>query len=183
MAFVDQGYTGDEPAEVAQVEGLRLEVIKLPEAKKGFVLLPRRWVVERSFAWVARFRRLAQDYERLAQQGSGGHDYYLNDALGSMRQMVNASGTITQTQSYKPYGEVLSSQGSGVSIYGYTGEQQDNYTMSVNLRSRQYSPDTGRFISKDIWQGNYNSPLSLNKGKPLAGLVPNKRLLRPRNWI
>jgi transposase len=43
-----------------------LEVVKHPEAKHGFVLLPRRWVVERSFAWVARFRRLARDYERLA---------------------------------------------------------------------------------------------------------------------
>ena len=45
--------------------GIRLEVVKLPEAKRGFVLLPRRWVVERSFAWATRFRRLARDYERL----------------------------------------------------------------------------------------------------------------------
>lgn len=67
VAFVDQGYTGEEPAQAAQAEGLRLEVIKLPEAKKGFILLPRRWVVERSFAWAARFRRLARDYERLPE--------------------------------------------------------------------------------------------------------------------
>ena len=65
VAFVDQGYTGEVPAQAAQAEGLRLEVVKLPEAKKGFILLPRRWVVERSFAWAARFRRLARDYERL----------------------------------------------------------------------------------------------------------------------
>ena len=39
---------------------------KLPEAKRGFVLLPRRWVVERSFAWATRFRRLVKDYERYA---------------------------------------------------------------------------------------------------------------------
>ena len=58
VAFVDQGYTGDEPAQAAQGQGMQLEVIKLPEAKKGFVLLPRRWVVERSFGWAARFRRL-----------------------------------------------------------------------------------------------------------------------------
>src|SRR5262249_34921077 len=51
----------------------RLEVVKLPEAKKGFVLLPRRWVVERSFAWTARFRRLARDYERLPQTLAGLH--------------------------------------------------------------------------------------------------------------
>jgi transposase len=40
-------------------------VVNLAEAKRGFGLLPRRWVVERSFAWGARFRRLARDYERL----------------------------------------------------------------------------------------------------------------------
>jgi transposase len=50
-----------------------LEVIKLPETKKGFVLLPRRWVVERSFAWAARFRRLARDYERLPETLAGLH--------------------------------------------------------------------------------------------------------------
>ena len=73
VAFVDQGYTGDEPLEAAAEQGIRLEVVKLPEAKKGFVLLPRRWVVERSFAWAARFRRLARDYERLPQTLAGLH--------------------------------------------------------------------------------------------------------------
>ena len=65
LAYVDQGYTGDEPARQAAACGIRLEVVKHAEAKRGFVLLPRRWVVERSFAWAARFRRLARDYERL----------------------------------------------------------------------------------------------------------------------
>lgn len=73
VAFVDQGYTGNSPAEAAQEHGIRLEVVKLPEAKKGFVLLPRRWVVERSFAWAARFRRLARDYERLPETLAGLH--------------------------------------------------------------------------------------------------------------
>ncbi len=66
VAFVDQGYTGEQPAADAAQAGVRLEVVKHHEAKRGFVLLPRRWVVERSFAWAARFRRLARDYERLA---------------------------------------------------------------------------------------------------------------------
>jgi transposase len=48
-------------------------VIKLEEAKRGFVLLPRRWVVERSFAWAARFRRLARDHERLPSSLAGLH--------------------------------------------------------------------------------------------------------------
>jgi transposase len=73
LAFVDQGYTGDQPAADAAAHGIRLEVVKLPEAKKGFVLLPRRWVVERSFGWLARFRRLARDYERTAEVLAGWH--------------------------------------------------------------------------------------------------------------
>jgi transposase len=73
LAYVDQGYTGEEPAAAAAAHGVRLEVVKLPEAKRGFVLLPRRWVVERSFAWAARFRRLARDYERLPTTLAGLH--------------------------------------------------------------------------------------------------------------
>ncbi len=67
IAFVDQGYTGEQAAEAAEQHGISLEVVKLPTTKRGFVLLPRRWVVERSFAWMARFRRLARDYERLGE--------------------------------------------------------------------------------------------------------------------
>ena len=73
IAFVDQGYTGDQPAADAEAQGIRLEVVKLPTAKHGFVLLPRRWVVERSFGWMARFRRLARDYERLSKTLAGLH--------------------------------------------------------------------------------------------------------------
>ena len=70
---MDQRYTGDKPAADAQAHGIRLEVVKLPTAKHGFVLLPRRWVVERSFAWMARFRRLTRDYERLSETLAGLH--------------------------------------------------------------------------------------------------------------
>lgn len=73
LAFVDQGYTGEQPVAEAAKHGMRLEVVKHHEAKHGFVLLPRRWVVERSFAWAARFRRLARDYERLASTLAGYH--------------------------------------------------------------------------------------------------------------
>ena len=73
VAFVDQGYTGEVAAEAAAAHGIRLEVVKLPTAKRGFVLLPRRWVVERSFAWLARCRRLARDYERLSETLRGLH--------------------------------------------------------------------------------------------------------------
>ncbi|MHA6914311.1 transposase, partial [Ralstonia pseudosolanacearum] len=73
VAFADQGYTGEAPAQAALNEGVDLQVIKLSETKKGFVLLPRRWVVERSFGWLNRFRRLARDYERLPETLAGLH--------------------------------------------------------------------------------------------------------------
>lgn len=73
LAFVDQGYTGAQAAQAAAEHGVTLSVIKHPEARRGFVLLPRRWVVERSFAWAARFRRLARDYERLQSTLAGMH--------------------------------------------------------------------------------------------------------------
>jgi transposase len=73
IAFVDQGYTGQDAAEQAQAHGIDLIVVKLEEPKKGFILLPRRWVVERTFAWLGRFRRLARDYERLSASLAGYH--------------------------------------------------------------------------------------------------------------
>ena len=73
LAYVDQGYSGERPAEEAEAHDISLEVVTYPEAKRGFVLLPRRWVVERDFAWASRFRRLAKDYERLPTTLAGLH--------------------------------------------------------------------------------------------------------------
>lgn len=73
LAWADQGYTGENAQQAAQTHGIDLQIVKLAEAKKGFVLLPRRWVVERSFGWLARFRRLTRDYERLPSMLSGLH--------------------------------------------------------------------------------------------------------------
>ena len=73
VAFVDQGYTGQAAAQQARAHAIDLVVVKLAEAKKGFVLLPRRWVVERTFAWLGRFRRLARDYERASKNLAAYH--------------------------------------------------------------------------------------------------------------
>ena len=86
VGFVDQGYTGETPAAAAAARGIRLEVVKLPEARRGFVLLPRRWVVERGFAWTARFRRLARDYERLHTTLEGFH--YVAFALLALKAVL-----------------------------------------------------------------------------------------------
>ena len=87
LAYVDQGYTGENAAAAAEQHGIRLEVVKHPMAKRGFVLLPRRWVVERSFAWAARFRRLARDYERLDTTLKGFH--YLSFACIMLTRMFH----------------------------------------------------------------------------------------------
>ena len=73
LAFVDQGYTGETPAADAKRHGIESSVAKLPHAKRGFVLLPRRWVVERTSARAARSRRLAKGYERLPTTLAGLH--------------------------------------------------------------------------------------------------------------
>lgn len=73
VAFVGQGYTGEQATRAAASQGIRLEVVKLSAAKRGFILLPKRWVVERSIGWMARFRRLARDYERLPTTLAGLH--------------------------------------------------------------------------------------------------------------
>jgi transposase len=73
LAYADQGYTGASAAEQAQQASIKLEIVKHHEAKRGFVLLPKRWVVERTFGWLGRFRRLARDYERLTITLAGWH--------------------------------------------------------------------------------------------------------------
>jgi len=88
VAFVDQGYTGADPVLDAADHGVRLEVVKLADAKRGFVLLPRRWVVERSFAWTGRCRRLARDYERLTTTLEGFH--YVAFALLALKAALPA---------------------------------------------------------------------------------------------
>lgn len=92
IVYVDQGYTGDGPQQAAADHGIELIVVKLPEAKKGFVLLPRRWVAERSFAWATRFRRLAKDYERLPETIAG-----LHFLVFAIMMLKNYAALVTQS--------------------------------------------------------------------------------------
>ena len=71
LAYVDQGYTGEQPPTEAAACGIQLEVVKHPEGTRGFVLLRQRWAVERSFACKTRFRRLVRDYQRLTTTLAG----------------------------------------------------------------------------------------------------------------
>jgi RHS repeat-associated protein len=89
-------------------------------------------------------------------------EYFLGDALGSVRQMTNTAGDITLTKTYAPYGTVTQSAGSGQSMYAYTGEQMDVSGLTY-LRARYYNPNDGRFMSRDTWSGNEYQPITYNK--------------------
>ena len=63
--FADAGYRGPRAAAAARCSGRwRLRIVRRPQAARGFVVLPKRWIVERTLAWISRNRRLARDYER-----------------------------------------------------------------------------------------------------------------------
>jgi RHS repeat-associated protein len=111
---------------------------------------------------------------RVAQYGANGPEYYLGDALGSVRQMVDASGEVTLGRSYKPYGGVLSSIGGGATSYGFTNEWTDASTGDVYLRARWYAPGQGRFLTKDTWEGDYTRPMSLNRWNYVEGNPINR---------
>ncbi len=64
LVWVDGGFAGEEfEAHIEKECGFKIQVVKRPDGAKGFVLLPRRWVVERTFAWLGNYRRLSKDYE------------------------------------------------------------------------------------------------------------------------
>ncbi len=96
---------------------------------------------------------------RIAQQSAGGSEYFLADALGSVRQLVDASGTIAGTQSFDPYGNLLDSSGT-LTNYGFAGEWTDDTGLQY-LRARYYSSLQGRFITQDPFFGVLTQPALL----------------------
>jgi len=87
--------------------------------------------------------------------------YVLPDHLGSVRQLSNAGGQVTLAQSYDPFGVLFESAGSGASEFRYTGEWWNDAAKLLYLRARYYEPGTGRFLSRDLWPGKPQEPLSL----------------------
>ncbi|MCS7017411.1 MAG: RHS repeat-associated core domain-containing protein, partial [Gemmatales bacterium] len=98
---------------------------------------------------------------RIGELQPGGWAYHLGDALGSVRQLADAGGAVTLARSYEPYGSVLSSAGGAATMYGFTGEAQSGGL--VYLRARYYAPGTGRFFTKDAWEGDNWRPSTYNR--------------------
>lgn len=99
--------------------------------------------------------------DRIAQVDGANTNYFLGDALGSVRQLADENAEITLGESYDPYGNVISSVGDGQSVYGYTGEIADQTGLTY-LRARYYVSADGRFATRDTWEGNTSQPMSYN---------------------
>lgn len=67
VVFADQGYAGTPPGLVWRVFGWFWRVVYRESGRRGFAVVPKRWIVERTFAWLEGYRRLAKDYERLCE--------------------------------------------------------------------------------------------------------------------
>jgi RHS repeat-associated protein len=98
---------------------------------------------------------------RLAQVQGSAFEWFLGDALGSVRQVVDNSGDVLLAQGYTPFGLVHSESGTGSSGYGFTGEQADP-TGLVYLRARYYDPRLGRFVGVDLFPGYAELPATLH---------------------
>jgi RHS repeat-associated protein len=110
--------------------------------------------------------------------------WHLNDGLGSVRQLADGNGDVTLAQGYTPFGVLLWREGDAASGYGFTGEQEDAAVGLVFLRARYYDPTTGRFISKDPWEGDLQRPLTLDPylyviDNPVNLIDPSGEVLPP----
>ena len=101
--------------------------------------------------------------EVLAQTRGGATSYALLDGQGSVRALTNSSGGITDSYSYDAFGNPLTSQGTTINPYRYTGQQFDSLTGLYDLRARYYDPASGRFTSRDTASIDFSNPVELNR--------------------
>ncbi len=97
---------------------------------------------------------------RIAQYDTA-MQYFGGDALGSVRQLYSPNRQVLANTRYDPFGRVLAQSGTASSAYGFTGEWTDG-TGLVHLRARYYSVQQGRFVTRDVWEGDPNAPMSYN---------------------
>jgi RHS repeat-associated protein len=100
--------------------------------------------------------------ERLAS-GTWNSSYYGYDGLGSVRVLYDATGNATDTYSYDAFGNLQESSGSTLNYYRFAGQQWDPDIKLYYNRARYLNPDTGRFTTRDTWEGSLDDPASLHR--------------------
>ena len=88
--------------------------------------------------------------------------FYIHDRLGSVRQVINESGSVVRYYTYKPFGEVLEEDGSFDNPFMFTGQYYDSEVAQYYLRARMYDPHIGRFTSRDPVSGKFKEPMTLH---------------------
>ena len=124
---------------------------------------------------------------RIAQHGPAGAQYFLGDALASVRQLTDQARQLALAQAYEPFGDPLLAAGHDGTPYGYTGEWTDA-TGLVHLRARYYQPTVGRFFQPDPWSGNAWLPKTLNSyfysgNNPINYLDPSGECYGPLEFL
>ena len=114
----------------------------------------------------------------ISQERDQNTSYFMTDGHGSVRQLTDSEGTVTDWYNYDPWGQIVSSEGETPNTYLYCGEQHDEATGYYYLRARYMDPATGTFTSMDTYQGNPFDPISLNKylyasANPIMNIDPS----------
>jgi RHS repeat-associated protein len=150
----------------------------------GYPQVVEELTVSGSVTNVARRYTYGLDLISQIQGTNGTISYYGYDGLGSVRFLVNNSGSISDTYTYDAYGTAVNSTGSTTNWYRYTGEQWDLDLGMYHLRARYLSPEYGRFWTMDSFEGNKQDPLSLHKYRyahadPVNGIDPSGNEVEP----
>jgi len=119
------------------------------------------------------------------QDRDGDRSFYHVDGLGSTRALTNEIGILTDSYIYDAFGNVLTQTGRTENSYFYAGEQRDSNLGLDYLRARYLDTTTGRFISRDSFEGFQNNPISLNKyayasANPIVNIDPSGFVTLPQ---
>ncbi len=102
-------------------------------------------------------------HDLISQTRNSGVSFYQYDGLGSVRQLTNESGSVSDSYVYEAFGDLENQTGSTENSYRYTGEQYDANLGFYYLRARYMDAGTGRFFSQDTWMGRNHDPITLHK--------------------
>lgn len=131
-------------------------------------------VLEERSAASALNARFTQGSRVLTQTRGGTTHALLGDGLGSVRALTTSAGALSDSYQYDAYGVGLANTGTTENPYGYAGERRDAESDLIHLRARQYDPSMGRFLNRDPFGGQLNTPTQLHRYNYVSGDPVNR---------